>query len=333
MEKFWVKTGTRLHLGQIDLNGSLGRLYGGMGLAIDSPQLELVAEKSADLRVAGSDYKPQRVENIANQYLKFYNLPGVKIELLKSLPEHCGLGSGTQLSLALGLAITRVYGLEPSLTELASITDREGSRSGIGVAAFEQGGFLVDGGRPISKEKGQEESRIVPPLLARIPFPKEWAVIVALPHKKEKMCGAEEKKAFQALPPMDEYVSGSIGRLLLMKVLPGLIEKDLKNFGHAVTEIQNHLGNYFEPVQGGQFATALGYDLAKYWLAQGVVGVGQSSWGPTVYGFIIQEDQAAIEQKTKDFLGEDGHVWITKGSNHGAKWGWEYTNKYAEGAK
>lgn len=319
MGQFWVKTGGRIHLGQLDLNGSLGRIYGGLGLAIDQPQLEMAVEKSDRLWVAGPEEEKKRIHRIAGQYLDHYHLPGAKIHLQQSLPSHSGLGSGTQLSLALGFAITRVYGLEPSLAELAVITDRESSRSGIGVAAFAQGGFLVDGG----KSSGQAEDVFyVPPLLARFSFPEEWAVILALPCREEKMFGVKEENTFHALPPMDEQVSGKISRLLLMKLLPALVEKDLTGFGQAVTEIQCHVGNYFAPVQGGQYACRQGARLAEFFLSRGAAGVGQSSWGPTIYAFTTQEKQGELLANTQNFLGDRGRVWAVKGRNRGADWGW-----------
>lgn len=321
MEKFWVKTGARLHLGQLDLNGSLGRLYGGMGLAIDQPELEITSAKENTLSVICSGNAEKRLEKIARQYLEYYDLPGVKIELVQSLPSHSGLGSGTQLALALGFAITRVYGLEPSLTELAGITDRESSRSGIGVAAFEQGGFLVDGGRKACNPE-QQETFAVPPLLTRIPFPEDWSVILVLPDKAEKMFGCKEQSAFDSLPPMPEQISGGICRLLLMKLLPGLVEKNLQDFGQAVTEIQEQIGNYFAPVQGGCYASLQGAQAAQYLLSQGAAGVGQSSWGPTVYGFIEKKNQAQLLADVRRFLDGNGVAWAASGRNHGASWGW-----------
>lgn len=319
LDQFWVKTGARLHLGQLDLNGSLGRLYGGLGVAIDQPCLEMTVERNDNLSIISPDGEHKRIQSITKKYLEFYQLPGAKINLRQFMPSHSGLGSGTQLSLALGFAITRVYELQPSLAELAGITDRESSRSGIGVAAFEQGGFLLDGGIPVTKARS---SFNVPPLLTRMPFPEEWAMILALPDKEEKMYGIKEQNTFNSLSPMDEQVSGKISRLLLMKLLPGLIEKNLASFGQAVTEIQKHVGNYFAPVQGGPYACALGAELAEYLLSQGAAGVGQSSWGPTIYGFTHQEKKDDLLERTRNFLGNRGRVWVAKGINHGANWGW-----------
>jgi len=323
LENFWVRTGARLHFGQLDLNGSLGRIYGGIGLAIDEPYLEIIVEKSEELSLISSDKDNKRVEKIARKYLEFYELPGVKIKVIQALPSHSGLGSGTQLSLALGFAITQVYGLQPPLAELACVTDREGSRSGIGVAAFENGGFIVDGGKQKEiVDIGNDCKFQIPPLLARFPFPEEWAIILALPYNTEKMFGSKEDRTFKSLPLMDEQISGKICRHLLMKLLPSLIEKDLGSFGQAISEIQKQLGNYFATVQGGIFASELGYGLAEHMLAQGAVGIGQSSWGPTVYGFTTQDKKTQLLESTRKLLGDYGRVWSARGINHGADWGW-----------
>jgi beta-RFAP synthase len=325
MSKCWMKTGSRLHLGQLDLNGSLGRLYGGLGLAIDQPQLELTAERENGLYIDSPGSEKERVKLIAQQYLDHYSLPGARISLIQALPSHCGLGSGTQLALALGFVLTRLYGLQPPLPELAELTDREGSRSGIGVAGFEQGGFLVDGGKPVHAGEPSSLTKInrhVPPLITRLPFPEEWAVIIAVPNKEEKMFGSKEEQAFRSLVPMDEQVAGRISRLLLLKLLPGLAEKDLVRFGQAVTEIQEHLGDYFTPVQGGRFATSQGEQVAKCLLSKGAAGVGQSSWGPAVYGFTDNENLATLTKAARDVMGEQGQVWVARGLNRGAAWGW-----------
>lgn len=288
-------------------------------MAINQPQIEVLVKKQEELTFA-SGYSDKRVEKITQKYLDYYNLPGAKIEIRQMIPRHCGLGSGTQLALALGLAVTRVYGLHPSPAELARVTDREGSRSGIGVAAFEQGGVLVDGGIQV-KDAGRKNLPL-PPLLVRIPFPEEWAVVLALLHSKEKMFGEKEVEAFELLPPMDEQVSGKICRYILMKLLPSLKEKDIESFGRAVTAIQKLIGNCFASVQGGTFASTQGLRLAKHMLSQGAVGVGQSSWGPVVYGFIRKTQKAKLLESTGEFMGKHGRVWGASGVNHGADWGW-----------
>jgi len=321
LEELWVRTGGRLHLGQLDLNGSLGRFYGGLGIAINQPELEVTARRSKSLSLVCEHSEEERLKSIACEYLKYYGLPGVEIELVQSLPSHSGLGSGTSLTLAIGFAITRVYGLQPSIAELAVVTDREGSRSGIGVAAFEQGGFLVDGGKSVDSHP--EDHRLqVPPLLFRIPFPEDWAIILASPNN-ERMFGKKEEKAFQSLLPMDREVSGAICRLVLMKLLPALVEKNLESFGQAIEAIQGHIGSYFAPVQGGPFASAEACRIVEYLRVHGAAGVGQSSWGPTIYGFTRKETQSDLLERTQNYVENRACVCATSGRNHGASWGWQ----------
>lgn len=324
MPNFWVRTGARLHLGQLDLNGSLGRLYGGIGLAIDRPLVELTVRRAQALEVEAPEQERSRVMNLARQFISHYHLAGARIRVHRSIPAHSGLGSSTQLALAIGFALTRAYGLQASLMELAQVTDREGSRSGIGVAAFEHGGLIVDGGMGAPKAGGNR-ARQVPPVIARLPFPQDWGIILAIPPSPEKMAGAKEVDAFKSLTPMSEPVVGQISRLVLMQLLPALAEKDLVLFGRAITTIQELVGSYFASVQGGVFATTAGARLAEYLLSQGAAGVGQSSWGPTVYGFVDREKLMSLVAKAREFLGPKAMVMPARGVNHGARWGWGET--------
>lgn len=312
-------------MGQLDLNGSLGRLYGGIGIAIDQPELEVVAEKSESFSVICEKCDEERLGRISCEYLTYYELPGVRIELTRSLPIHSGLGSGTSLSLALGFAITRIHRLHPPIAELAAITDREGSRSGLGVAAFERGGFLVDGGKSIDSVFSHPRFQI-PPLLARIPFPDDWVIILALP-EGERMFGRKEEDAFRSLPPMDQKVSGAICRLLLMQLLPSLVERNLESFGRAIEAVQELVGSYFAPIQGGTFASPAASRIVEYMRSQGISGVGQSSWGPSIYGFAHKGSYLDIVENIRNYIGDFGQVWATSGRNHGASWGWLPDNK------
>lgn len=321
----WVKANARLHLGQLDLNGSCGRIYGGLGLAIDRPYLEVSGQPAQGLEVfgrAGADREVGRAEKIARTYLDHYQLPGAKIVLEKTLPRHSGLGSGTQLALAIGFVLTRLYGLSPSTTELASITDREGSRSGIGVAVFDQGGFIVDGGRKVVEADSASPLYEVPPITVRLPFPENWRIIVAVPEAAFKIFGQTEIDAFRSLPPMSEAVSGHITRQVLMQVLPSLVDRDIVRFGQGVSRIQQELGAYFAPVQKGPYSSDKGAEVAAFFQTEKVCGSGQSSWGPTVYGFVEENRAELLVQAVRDILGPTGEVFAAQGVNQGAQWGW-----------
>ena len=53
--KVQVKTPARLHLGLIDMNGDLGRMFGGLGVGIDHPNIIVEAENAENFSVTGQE--------------------------------------------------------------------------------------------------------------------------------------------------------------------------------------------------------------------------------------------------------------------------------------
>jgi beta-RFAP synthase len=134
------------------------------------------------------------------------------------------------------------------------------------------------------------------------------------------LSNSEEKAAFNKLPPMQADVAGKICRLIMLKLLPALAEKDIESFGDALTKIQILTGDHFAHVQGGTYSSPQVADTLEYIKSIGVYGFGQSSWGPAVYGVVKQEDAKAALKKVKAYLakGVGGEVFIAKGNNKGA---------------
>ena len=142
-----VETGSRIHLGLIDLHGGSGRVDGGIGIALADPRVMLEARQSAEIQVNGCDSQTARlVEGIAKSTLAGIRAgAGISVTLRSSYQSHAGLGSGSQLAIATAKAICELYGRSLKVPELAKLTGRGGT-SGIGTAAFENGGFIIDGG-------------------------------------------------------------------------------------------------------------------------------------------------------------------------------------------
>jgi beta-RFAP synthase len=114
---------------------------------------------------------------------------------------------------------------------------------------------------------------------------------------------------------------GEVCRLTVMKLLPSLVEHDIKNFGSALTQIQNIVGEYFANVQGGKYSSPIAEECAEQMLKLGAYGVGQSSWGPAVYGLVQSEKQAKkIQLHVQYFLDKKvgGRVFCAKVKNDGA---------------
>lgn len=283
-----VRAPARLHLGFLDMHGGFGRKFGSLGLSISDIETSLTAEYANDIDITGPS--SERAENYAEQVLSHFGIDGgVKMSINSAIPEHSGLGSGTQLSLAVASAISNLYELpEQQAGHLAAMLHR-GARSGIGIGTFMHGGFIVDGGRGENTE--------VPPVISHMPFPEHWRIVLVFDDEAEGMNGVPERRAFNTLPPMDEATSGLLCRLTLMQALPAITEKDCSRFGQAITQIQNIVGDYFADAQGGRYTSPLLKPVLDAMENEGATGIGQSSWGPT--GFAIFPDEPMAFQAMK----------------------------------
>ncbi len=305
----------RLHLGFFDLDGSLGRHWGSFGITLDGIGTRLTAA-AAD-GIAASGPAADRAADFARRVISGLGLSGgAKITIHEAIPEHAGLGSGTALGLGVGLAVAALHGLQPEPRTIAVMLDR-GARSGIGIGAFEQGGVLVDGGRL----KG---SSAPAPVVSRMAFPEKWRIILALDDSAQGLHGAAETEAFRKLPPFAPDLSAHLCRLVLMAALPALAERDFERFAAAVAEMQNTVGDYFAPAQGGRYASPLVAAVLEWFKKEGWTGVGQSSWGPTGFILVDNAGQAeALVKKAKRNWAGDGRLRfvICRGRNSGGRAG------------
>ncbi len=275
-----VRAPARLHLGFLDLHGGLGRRFGSLGLTLAEPTTELVIRHSRQNQAHGPDHT--RALEYTRQLQQQLGLSeAVRIDIERAIPAHAGLGSGTQLALAVGSGLARLHGLDLDARKIAALTDR-GTRSGIGIGAFEQGGLLIDGGRGAAT--------LVPPLLCRLPFPEHWRLLLIFDHARAGISGESERQAFASLPEFPAERAARLCRLVLMQLLPAVAEHDLAGFGHAVTELQRQIGQHFAPAQGGHYSSPTVAAALDWLRGQGIAGIGQSSWGPT--GFAVCASEA-----------------------------------------
>ena len=312
-----VTAPARLHLGFLDLNGGLGRRFGSLGVTIDTFQTRvtlthgpsLVATRSEKQALVGAQKRARGYLAHLTDNLELPTDWDVVVE--EAIPEHLGMGSGTQMSLAVGTALTHLVGLSPDTRELAEIFDR-GARSGVGIGAFDHGGFLMDSGR--TEESGP------PPVTTRLDFPPEWRVLLVLDRRVRGLHGAPEVDAFRRLPVFSQEKAAHLCRIVLMQVLPALVEQDLTPFGKGIGEIQRTVGDHFAPAQGGRFTSPAVAKALSWAESLGLEGVGQSSWGPT--GFILLPDVKSAEevrtQAQRRFAGQVAlEFQIVAACNHG----------------
>src|SRR5512134_876693 len=169
-----VTAPARLHLGFLDPSGSLGRRFGSIGLVIDGFETEVVIAPAArDAFDADTPAGAAQLDRAAACVQRLRQHCGrsapLALRLRQVPPAHAGLGSGTQLALAVGHAFARWQGLEIATPTLAAWLGR-GQRSGIGVAGFDAGGLLLDG--------GPGPDGVPAPLLARQQLPDAWRIVV-----------------------------------------------------------------------------------------------------------------------------------------------------------
>ncbi|CAH2404399.1 beta-ribofuranosylaminobenzene 5'-phosphate synthase family protein [Mesorhizobium ventifaucium] len=305
-----IRVPARLHLGFLDLNGDTGRRFGSVGLPLSEPETTVTLSRSSETIVEGTESR--RAGEHLSTLCSHLGIRGQhRLVVEQSIPSHAGLGSGTQIALAVAAALRTLHKLPLDIGSDATLLDR-GGRSGIGIASFESGGVIVDAGK--------DDSGRPPPVVARLPFPEEWRVILILDHGGHGLHGDAEIAAFRSLPPFPASGSGEICRRVLMGIMPALVEQDLQAFGAAVTAIQMLIGTHFAPAQGGVFTSKRVESVAHGLNQAGAVGIGQSSWGPTGFAFAPSQDAAvslvsAVQQTVEDGI----EIRIVKGRNSGAK--------------
>jgi beta-RFAP synthase len=306
-----VDAPARLHFGMLDLRGDRGRRFGGIGAAIPTPSVRLQATRTRDRTAVGPE--ADRALSFAAKFAEFHGLKGgYHLQVHRVIPAHAGLGSGTQLGLSVARGLAELYHLDPDAGALAMAVGR-GSRSAIGTWVFQSGGFVLEGGK-------QAGSPGLAPLLARLPMPEAWRCVLAVPAGTPGLSGEAEAAAFDRLPRPPAVEVERVAHLVLMQLLPAVAEADLPSFGAGLTEVQRITGGWFGPAQGGAFARGNTGELVRRLEAWGAAGVGQSSWGPAVYGIVGSEAEAGgLAARTREYLGPAGLVLTTPFTNHGAR--------------
>ena len=301
-----VTATARLHMGFFDLKGSASRTFGSIGLCIDAPCTQIVVTKSDKTAIdANCDENIVKIIESIVKSLKWEQ--NFSLEILQSIPQHTGLGSGTQMVLAIGAGLNALFNLNLTVAQIGKLSKR-GGRSGIGIATFEQGGVLVDGGKT---------SNELPEIALRQVFPDHWRVLLIADSAYIGVHGEVELQAFQSLKPAPH----SLRTMVFNHMMPALQRADLLAFGACMADLQAYNGDYFAPIQGGRYASN---DVANVllWLQQnGVVCVGQSSWGPTGFAIVESEERANImlKQLQQQFLGVNNLSFkVVRGKNSGA---------------
>jgi beta-ribofuranosylaminobenzene 5'-phosphate synthase len=305
-----VTATARLHFGFLDPSGRSGRPFGSFGLSLDAPPTRLVLSRAERLTVSGPE--GERAERYLRQIADSAGIEArYVLRVEEAIPPHAGLGSGTQLALAVGSAFSALEGLRLYPREIAARLGR-GARSGIGIATFAQGGAVLD--------EGPRDGEL-PKLAARVPFPSAWRVLLIFDAATEGLAGANERAAFETLPEVPAREIEALSRAVTHGALPALAAGDFAAFCNHVGELQASMGAYFAPWQGGAYASPQVADALGFLRKEGIVGLGQSSWGPTGFAFVEGEAQgAALLGRLRNHCGHPALSFtLARGRNEGAK--------------
>ena len=280
-----VRTGCRLHFGLANLgHDPTGPQFGGVGVMVDVPGVQLELQPCE--RFVAQGPLNERVQQFVNSILhnlQMSQLPELEIRVISAPREHVGLGVGSQLGLAVAAGLAEALGFpwrDP--LRLCQLTGR-GRRSAVGTYGFLLGGLIVDGGHLSGEPLGK--------LSFRCELPAEWRFALLTPPTAVGFSGLAEEQALGKLAPVSEEVTRELQHTINEHLIPAAELADFLAFSEAVFHYGCLAGKCFASAQGGTFASPETERLILWLREQGYAGVGQSSWGPTV--FVVLRDQAA----------------------------------------
>ena len=298
-----IETPSRLHFGIVNINNLDYTLFKCAGCAIQEPRLIASFEENDELLIEGINREEllERFIEYAKEFKK-----KARFRIINEIPSHVGLGSTTQICLSFSYAlhyINKKY-FDP-YKESKKL--KLGKISGIGIAAFLNGGFIIDTG--MNKEDD------IATIEFRCDFPEDWVFVLVFNKNLKK--GLSEEIEYEIIRKLPATRKENIAEMyyLLQNMKDAIKEKDIENFGKSLTKFQYLVGFNFKEAQGGIFSSHTIQEYVDFLLKNGAYGAGQSSWGPIVYA-LYQKDNLKINI-VKENLSKDVEIKIVKADNYG----------------
>ncbi|MEI6240378.1 MAG: hypothetical protein WCR51_08305 [Planctomycetia bacterium] len=297
-----MRAPARLHLGMLSFGDPEVRSFGGVGVMVDRPGVH-VRLRRAEVFL-GRGPLAERAVAFARQAAAAWGLPeraACEIDVVATPRAHVGLGSGTQLALAVAAGMHQLYrasqdrsgDVEPGdpldeersfemadALEFARAVGR-GRRSCVGIHGFSRGGLIVEAGRFVPPRSPAEDGEFSP-LVARVRLPSAWRCVVIVQRDSIGLHGEPEKQAFQSLAPVPREVAAELSRMALMEILPAAVEGRFASFSEAVRRYGDLAGRPFAPASERLPHAASTAHLVELLDELGIRGAAQSSWGPAV---------------------------------------------------
>jgi beta-RFAP synthase len=293
MKVVHVSAPARIHFGLLSLDRRSGLQFGGAGVMVDRPRIEL--EIAAASRTQACGPHADRVLRFIEAWRTYTNISSDVSCTIRSAPQqHVGLGLGTQLGLAVASALDALHDrIQIPIANVAASVQR-GQRSAVGSYGFREGGLIVElGKRPGARLSDDWE---------RIQLPDAWRLLLIRPAEESGLAGSAEARAFEQMPPVSEEHGSLLRKTLLQRLVPAARAGDFVEFGEGVYLYGKQAGACFAPCQTGAFRSALIADIVQRLRGLGVRGVGQSSWGPTIFCWC--ESPLEAERRAREFRHE-----------------------------
>jgi beta-RFAP synthase len=283
MTRIMAATGARLHFGLILSHPGAGWDFGGIGLMVEKPGWKLVVQQASrsaaglsgtsDQIIGGTQETQRRLELLMERLRsQSLEIPPLEIRVQRQIPPHAGLGSGTQLALALTAAAgwLATGRLPPAAEALAVLCGRR-ERSAIGTAGFDCGGFLIDHGRFAPE-----------PRVERITIPDNWRFVLVRPLHSEGLSGPAEQQWFQSRREMPGDLTDALAGIICNQLVPAISSGDAAGFAAAIEAYGDAAGGFYAFAQGGIFSHPAIRQLVAELRSAGIRGAAQSSWGPGI---------------------------------------------------
>lgn len=274
-----IETGSRLHFGLLCPTPDQRWYYGGLGMMIQDPGCRLsLSTKAVEGTDVGADHldvdasvRPRIAKFLADYRASGHiHLPPVIVKSHRDVALHSGLGTGTQLTLALaaGCRVLSGQGISRDVSEMARQFGRS-RRSAIGTMGFMSGGLLVDYGR--------WEDRV-----ERIEFPEDWRLVLIRPRQSAGLSGDSEETFFGDRKPLTQATLSELVSQIEHQIVPAIESKNFAEFAAGLQAYGDLAGADFAAMQGGLFSSAVMRDVLRQLKSLTEFTAVQSSWGPTV---------------------------------------------------
>jgi len=318
--KVVVDAPSRLHLGFYNFFED-GIAYGSLGVAIEEPKFLVRLWRSNKFEIINKT--EVELTDIIGKVVEKFNIMDIGISIEKAIPRHVGLGSTTQGILSLGYGISKLFNFSYSVRDIALMFGR-GRDSGIGIAVFEKGGFIIDSGRRIDDiVRPPKDLKDLPLPMIRKVIPRNWYFLVFIPKGVRGLDEVVERRAMDQPSSLPRDLQYELYKLILLHIVPSIDRKDIVVFGKAITKLQVIVGTYFSKYQKGIYCCEETEIIINSLLNHGAYGAGQSSWGPTAYGIVEGRKRALkiLDKVLNDIYrkGFESHYMIVRARNYGVK--------------